>query len=131
MVVVLVHWLIKKGKEEEFKKHWYSMTIDDNSGLYREILTEPDKNIHDTKFQTFSLENPNYTTFINIGIWKSLDDFDKAIGKYIPNVKITKKKGKTIQQIELDDFEFKLRERIVLKTIKSRGGSLPKADLKN
>ena len=58
-------------------------------------------------------------------------DFDKAIGKYIPNVKITKKKGKTIQQIELDDFEFKLRERIVLKTIKSRGGSLPKADLKN
>ena len=107
------------------------MTIDDKSGLYREILTEPDKNIHDTKFQTFSLENPNYTTFINIGIWKSLDDFDKAIGKYIPNVKITKKKGKTIQQIELDDFEFKLRERIVLKTIKSRGGSLPKADLKN
>ncbi len=131
MVVVLVHWLIKKGKEEDFKKHWYNMTIDDNSGLYREILTEPDKNIHDTKFQTFSLENPNYTTFINIGIWKTLEHFDKAVGKYITNIITSKKKGKVIQQIELDDFEFKLRERIVLKTIKSRGVALPKADLKN
>lgn len=131
MVVVLVHWLIKIGKEEDFKKHWYKMTIDDNCGLYREILTEPDKNIHDTKFQTFSLENPKYTTFINIGIWKSLEDFDKAIGKYIPDVKVKTKNGKTIQQIELDDFEFKLRERIVLKTIKTRGTTLPKADLKN
>lgn len=131
MVIVLVHWLIKKGREEDFKKQWYKMTIDDDSGLYREILTEPDGNVHDSKFHTFGLINPNYSTFINIGMWKSLEDFDKAIGKYIPDMKSVKVNGVKKQRLELDDFEFKLRERIVLRTVKSRGGKLPKADMKN
>jgi hypothetical protein len=40
MVVILVHWLIQQGKEEDFKNRWQQMTIKHGSGLYREILTE-------------------------------------------------------------------------------------------
>jgi hypothetical protein len=41
-VVLLVHCLIQKGKEEDFKKRWYHMTVGPGSGLYREILAELD-----------------------------------------------------------------------------------------
>lgn len=129
MEIVLVHWLIKKGREIDFERHWQQMTIEQNIGLFREVLTTPDKNTFDPKFQTFSLENPNYTTYINIGFWESLKHFDKAIEKYFPNSGIEHKNGKTIQTIEIEDFEFKLRERIVLRKVLDRGTNLPDADL--
>ncbi|WP_026762897.1 hypothetical protein [Sediminibacterium salmoneum] len=128
MEIVLVHWLIKKGREIDFENHWKKMSIEEDNGLYREILTTPDKNTFDPKFQTFTLENPNYTTYINVGIWKSLTDFDNAIEKYFPKASTEKKDGKTIHTIEVEDFEFKLRERIVLRKVSDRGVSLPEAD---
>jgi len=130
MEIVLIHWLIKKGRELDFEKHWQKMTIETDNGLLREILTTPDKNTFDPKFQTFTLENPNYTTYINIGIWQSLKDFDKAIQKYFPKATSEVKGNKTVQTIELEDFEFKIRERIVLRKVLDRGISLPDADLK-
>jgi hypothetical protein len=129
MEIVLVHWLIKKGKEPDFEKHWQKMTIKNDKGLYREILTTPDKNTFDAKFQTFTLENPNYTTYINIGIWESLSHFDKAIEEYFPDVKDESRNGKTFRTIELEDFEFKLRERMVLRKVVDRGSTLPNADI--
>jgi len=128
MEIVLVHWLIKRGREIDFENHWKKMSIEADNGLYREILSTPDKNTFDPKFQTFTLENPNYTTYINIGIWKSLSDFDKAVEKYFPKASTEKKNGKTIHTIEVEDFEFKLRERIVLRKVSDRGVSLPDAD---
>lgn len=126
MVVILVHWLIKPEKEPEFIKRWEEMTVQSDSGLFREIFTTPETEIQNLKYHTFGLESPNYKTYINIGIWNSIEDFDKAIGKYIPEVKA--QNGKQI--IELEDFEFKLRERLVLKVIKTRGHELPPADIK-
>ena len=125
MVVILVHWLVKLQRRDDFLKLWEEMKVDANSGLYREIISEPDTFIDDAKYHTFSLENPNYKTFINIGFWKSIEHFDNAIGKYIPQTEIVNGK----QRIELEDFEFKLRERLVLKVLKSRGKQLPDADL--
>jgi hypothetical protein len=125
MVVILVHWLIKPNKTEEFVKRWEGMTVQADSGLYREIFTTPETEVQNLHYHTFGLESPNYRTYINIGIWNSIDDFDKAIGKYIPEVK--SQNGKQI--IELEDFEFKLRERLVLKVIKTRGKELPPADI--
>jgi len=105
------------------------MTIQNDKGLYREILTTPDKNTFDAKFQTFTLVNPNYTTYINIGVWESLSHIDKAIAKYFPDTITESKNGKTIHTIELEDFKFKLRERIVLRKVVDRGTALPAADI--
>jgi hypothetical protein len=129
MVVILVHWLIRPGREEEFKSRWNQMTIGLGAGLYREILTELDSEPVNPKFHTFSLGDPFYSTFINIGIWESVDQFDRAVGKYIPEAQIVEKDGKQKYSIELEAFEFKLRERVVLKVISDRGGQLPNAKL--
>lgn len=131
MVIVLVHWLIQPGKEEEFKDRWKQMTIGRESGLYREILTELDREPPNPKFHTFSLGDPFYSTFVNIGIWESVEAFDRAVGKYIPEPEIVEKDGKQKYLIELEGFEFKLRERAVLKVLFDRGGQLPEAQLEN
>lgn len=120
MVIILVHWLIKPDFEERFTKFWETMKVDPSTGLYQEILTAPDNDVKDSKFHTFSLENPNYKTYINIGIWNSLNDFDAAIRNYIPVPKLVNGK----QVVEMEEFEFKIRERIVLKEIKVRKGTL-------
>jgi hypothetical protein len=131
MVVILVHWLIYPGKEKEFEARWRKMTVPPDSGLYREILTELDREPANPRFHTFSLGDPFYTTFINIGIWESIEHFDKAIGKYIPEAVIVQKDdGRQTYSIELEAFEFKLRERVVLKIISDRGGQLPDAQMR-
>lgn len=129
MVVIMVHWLIRKGSERDFEKRWHEMTVDKDSGLYREVLTTIDEEPADPKFHTFSVGDPFYYTYINIGIWKDVSHFDAAIGKYIPNPTIVEKDGRTKYTIELEAFEFKLRERVVLKVVSDRGGQLPNASL--
>lgn len=128
MVVILVHWLIQHGKEEEFKNRWREMNPE-SSGLYREILTELDPEPASSQFHTFSLGDPFYSTFINIGIWRSVEDFDSAVGKFIPKAEIFEQDGKSKYSITLEAFEFKLRERVVLKVISDRGGQIPEAEL--
>jgi len=130
MVVILVHWLIRKGKEKEFKARWARMSISRTSGLYREILTELDPEPPNPKFHTFSLGDPFYSTFINIGMWKSVRQFDRAVGEYIPEAQVFKKDGKQKYSVELEAFEFKLRERVVLRVVSDRGGQLPRARLR-
>jgi hypothetical protein len=130
MVVILVHWLIRKGHEDRFTDRWREMTVESHSGLYREILTKLDITAEqDTKFHTFSVGDPFYSTFINIGIWHDLDSFDAAIGWCIPDVKVEDGGGRRVQTVELEEFEFKLRERVVLEVIGTRGGALPPANV--
>lgn len=131
MVIVLVHWLIKQGHETEFESRWREMKVDPGSGLLREILTTIDKSSEDPKFHTFGIGDPFYTTYINIGIWKSVDQFNTAIEKYIPHVVALEEAGKRKYTISLEAFEFKLRERAILKVISDRGGELPKAELED
>lgn len=130
MVVILVHWLIRAGFEDRFVNRWRAMTVNEHAGLYREVLTRLDKSGNqEGKFHTFSVGDPFYSTFINIGVWKDLPSFDRAIGRYIPDVRVVEKDGRRIQTMELEEFEFKLRERVVLEVIGSRGGDLPAADV--
>ena len=135
MVIIMVHWLIKKGfsHEQKFKETWEKMTIEPNTGLYREMLTtvELDSN---PKFNTFSLTDKAYKTFINIGIWKDLASFDEAVGKYIMAPERREpiaRPGTEMNAIYLQDFEFKMRERVILSKVLDRKGALdfPEADL--
>jgi hypothetical protein len=134
MVAILVHWLIKKGSEPAFESRWRAMKVDPHAGLHREILarldsTSPRGVASEDRFHTFSIGDPFYSTFINIGLWDSLESFDAAIGKYIPSARVCEQDGKRMRLLELEDFEFKLRERIVLEVIGTRGGDLPPADV--
>jgi gamma-glutamylcyclotransferase len=94
VVVILVHWLIKTGMEEKFTARWKQMTIGKESGLYREILTKIDVRPSNPKFHTFSVGDPFYSTFINIGMWESVEAFDRAVGKYIPEAEVVHKDGR-------------------------------------
>jgi hypothetical protein len=130
MVIILVHWLIKKGSEKQFIAAWRKMSIGRKSGLYREMLTTVEPISTDPKFNTFSISDPNYITFINIGMWESLEAFDEAVGKYIPRAEAYEAEdGRRKITISLEEYEFKLRERVVLKKVFDRGGDLPPADL--
>jgi hypothetical protein len=129
MVVILVNWLIHPGKEDDFIESWKKMTVGPDSGLYREILTTVNPSNANPKFHTYSVGDPFYTTYINIGIWESLEHFDKAIGPKIPSAEFFEKDGRMKYSIELEAFEFKLRERVVLSVVADRGGPLPQAQL--
>ena len=124
-VVILIHWLVRKGCERAFEDFWRGMSVKHGSGLYRELLTTP-LTCADPKFNTFSITNTSYSTYINIGIWRSICDFDRAIGAYIPPTAETPDPvtGRRRRSITLEDFEFKIRERIVLQTVSARSGGL-------
>ena len=78
MNIILVHWLIKEGKQDEFVNHWKNvMQLGKPEGFYREILTTPES-VPDPKYNTFSVTDRNYETFINVAIWESVEHFDKA-----------------------------------------------------
>ena len=129
MEIILVHWLIRKDKTEEFVSHWKdSMKVGAAKGFYREILTRPVSK-PDPKFNTFSITDENYETYINIGFWESVEAFEDAIKQWFPTATEKRKKGRIKRTVELEDFEYKVRERIVLKHLHDRGGNLPKPNL--
>lgn len=127
MEILLIHWQIKKDRTEEFEKYWKNlMNVEGKRGFHLEMLTMPTPK-SDPKFNTWSITDPNYRTYINIGCWNSIEDFERAVQETMPKASQATDpgSGRTKQIIELEPFEFKVRERIVLKPIAQRGGSLP------
>jgi hypothetical protein len=128
--IVVVRWYIKQGQEEKFRATWIEMDPKFKDGLFREFFSKP-VNAPDEKYHTLDLESQHYSTFINIGVWKSLSDFDRAIGSMIPGRDKHPDFSKSNKElIEVFDFEFKLRERIVMDVETTRGGDWipPSAD---
>lgn len=137
MVVVIVRWYIKKGQEENFKHIWITkMEPVFKDGLFREFFSKP-VDIVNEKYHTLDVESNHYTTFINIGIWRDIEAFDQAIGSFIPDrnkpnlEEFPEKHNKEL--IEVFDFEFKLRERVVMTIEEDRVGDweLPLPSLKS
>src|SRR5258708_25054723 len=130
MVIVIVRWYIKDRQDDKFKSSWGNYmdpTIKD--GLFREFFSKP-VDVTEEKYHTLDVESKHYTTYINVGIWRDITDFERAIGSLIPNREPHKKKeGKEL--IEVFDFEFKLRERIVMDVEEDRRGKwdLPPASI--
>jgi hypothetical protein len=125
LVVVIVKWYIRKGSEEVFKETWKGMKPTIDTGLFREFYSKPiDRHDGESeKYQTLDVESNNYNTYINVGIWHKIEDFDVAIGSMIPKRK--ESVDPTKESIELFKFEFKLRERIVMDVEEIRAGKLP------
>lgn len=127
MVIILVHWQIEKGEEIAFEKYWKTLgNVERKKGFYREMLMKP-LTMSDAKFNTWSITDPNYTTYINIGCWSSVEDFERAVQESMPRASqaTDPTSGRTKHTIELEPFEFKVRERIVLTPVSERGGALP------
>lgn len=124
MVIVLVKWYIISGQEDKFKQTWIDkMEPEIKKGLFCEFFSKPIDSIKE-KYHTLDVENKHYTTFINVGVWKDVESFDEAIGNFIlgrkPHDNDLQK-----QLMEIYDFEYKLRERIVLTVEESRTGGWP------
>jgi heme-degrading monooxygenase HmoA len=129
MEIIMVHWLIRKDRTARFLRHWRkNMNVGKAKGFYREVLTKPVSK-PDPKFNTFSITDENYVTYINIGFWESVEHFEAAIKKWFPRATQKRSRGKVKHSIELEDFEFKVRERVVLEHLDDRGANLPPATL--
>lgn len=113
------------------------MTAPGNPSLERYTVNRPAAlsrqpvDLPDTKYHTLDFESKHYTSYINVGVWRTVEDFDNAINTKIPGrrpLNDPKQANKDI--IELFDFEFKLRERIVMNVEMVRAGdfTLPPAD---
>src|ERR1041385_1218546 len=104
MVIVLVYWKILRGQEEDFKTYWRSaFPVKDRSGLVGEFLSEPTG--HEAyPWVTADLRsgNDDFTTFINVGLWRDAETFHEQIGRYFDPAR-----GKL-------DFEYELRTRALL-----------------
>src|SRR5438445_356183 len=131
-VIVLIHWRIKPNKVEEFKSWWCSEEADvmNRSGLAGEFLSEPiplDELLRNTPsdHQAFrvcdlaptSCDDP-YVPFVNVGFWKSWQEFYSQVGKNMNDEKPKK------------DFEQYRRTRTILKPERWRVGKsrLPVSD---
>lgn len=82
--IVLVEWRIKKGREQEFLDYWSTRaTVADRSGLVGEFLSRVEDR---TQFpwMVWNLD-PRWTTYVNVGIWRSGADFQEQIGRFIDN----------------------------------------------
>jgi heme-degrading monooxygenase HmoA len=127
MVRNWVYWAILKGQELAFENFWRALAnVEHKKGFYRETLMKP-LTMSDAKFNTWSITDPNYSTYINIGEWSSVEDFERAVQASMPKASqaTDPTNGRTKHLIELEPFEFKVRERIVLTPIAERGGALP------
>lgn len=132
-VIVIVRWYISKGMDAAFKRTWVEkMEPPISDGLFREFFSKPTDN-PDERFHSLDLESEHYTTYINVGVWHELADFDNSIGKLIPKRKKSEEVGKEDRElIEVFNFEYKLRERIVMNVDEIREGywNLPESTLK-
>src|SRR5690348_14693743 len=130
MVIVIVRWYIKAGQDKKFKAKWQGMEPKSKEGLFREFFSKPTTSAEE-KYHTLDIESKHYTTYINVGVWRELKDFENAIGSLILGRYVhDKPEKKGVQLLEIFDFEFKLRERIVMEVEKTRGGKwkLPSID---
>jgi hypothetical protein len=114
MVLILVKWRITKGREEDFIDYWRGLTVARGKGLFRELLTQAEDGPPSDKLHTWEFTDSSYSTFVNVGIWDSAQEFEDAVGQYIGRNK---------------DFEAEIRERKILKFVIDRGVTLPEAAL--
>jgi hypothetical protein len=112
MRIILVHWKIRPGREDEFIAHWSTISaVADRSGLVGEFLTVPDDPVV-YPWITWPLD-PSYRTFINIGLWRDGAAFQEQFGRHINDC------------APLLPFEAERRTRILVEPKAWRTGAAP------
>ena len=68
MIVVLVKWKIRPGREQEFVQHWQKLTVGDRRALVGEFLCRP-------QYRDYAIwglpevDDPPCEVFVNVGFW--------------------------------------------------------------
>ncbi len=79
--VVVIYWQIERGKEKDFENKWKELSdkIKDK-GLIIERLSRVEQPL-DKKWDTWSdiVNKEDTITYINVGLWRSLNAFKEAI----------------------------------------------------
>lgn len=92
MIIVLINWRAIPEKVPEFIEFWSStLKLDGAPGLVGEFLSkvegaeffdkitwemEPSEQEEDKSFW----KSETYVSFVNVGMWETLSDFDRAVG---------------------------------------------------
>lgn len=110
--IVVVEWRIKKGREQDFLDYWSTKaTVADRTGLVGEFLSRvEDRN--QFPWMVWDLDS-NWTTFLNVGFWRTGSDFHEQIGRFIDNAKPPL------------DFEAQKRRRVLIAPERWRVGETP------
>ena len=101
MVIVLIHWKIKRDCVDDFLTFWKTKAcIKDRSGLVGEFLSEVQSE-KDCEWINWKLTacDGKYKSFINAGLWSDLESFCKQVEGYF----------------KTKPFEYEQRKRLVLK----------------
>ncbi len=78
MHIALIYWKVKPSQEAHFLEFWEKkLKIEDKSRLVAEYLSkvnEP-KTERERKWFTWKLFREDAVTYVNIGLWRTKDDF--------------------------------------------------------
>ena len=96
MNIVLVKWMIKKEREQDFLRHW-RRSINSKNKLFREFLSK----VEEDKVNTWPFPTAKYSVYINVGIWESAKAFKEVIDV----------KGKK------EPFEARRRQCVLMKSV--------------
>lgn len=114
VIAVLIQWRIRPddASVEAFKDWWTTNArIADSSRLFGEFLCRPAP-AESLPFRSNDLRAPDdsYRTFVNVGIWESLEAFHAQVGQYFRD------------DAEPLPFEFEMRRRTILRPEAARRG---------
>ncbi len=110
--IVIVEWRIKTGRENDFLEYWSTRsTIPDRSGLIHEFLSRIESQ-EQFPWRVWDL-NAAWSTYINVGFWRSAADFQQQLGWSIDDTK------------PLLAFEARPRQRMCLAPERWRIGHAP------
>ena len=86
MRIILVEWRIRKGQEQQFLDYWSTrLPISDRSGLIGEFLSGIESR-EQYPWINWDLHD-QWTTFVNVGLWRAGADFEEQIGRYIDDTR--------------------------------------------
>ncbi len=85
MFIILIHWRISLGKEEEFIRHWKKEnSIANTEHLVHEFLSKS-LPTSEKSYTTWHLDESSlgdHTSYVTVGVWDDGQAFQEQIAKY-------------------------------------------------
>jgi hypothetical protein len=110
MTLMLVRWQILPEDAAMFVESWTREFVPTAKGLIREFLTSVDYNAP-SRLLTLDIANPDYATFITIGLWTDTAAFEEALRDYRDRMRYT--------------FRCGVLDRLALDLVADRCGDVP------